>query len=209
MVEIIRSTAAFLLGIGTLLIGTSALIKVYLEWKKNIKLKGGKMKTKKGRKFLSFLPWIVLILISISIFVAQAVIGQEMSLNEELTYKSWTAFNKEEFQKAIEFADQCIDEFKGGAKRMQKRLEDEDTSLPPVGKVSESVKNEILSRGLLNDVATCYFIKGRSLEKLSNIESAIAAHQEAAILTYARCWDPKGWFWSVSEAAKDRLDGLK
>jgi hypothetical protein len=68
----------------------------------------------------------------------------------------------------------------------------------------------ILERGLLNDVGTCWFIKGRSLEKLERRQEAIQAYRRAERYTYARTYDPS-WdgFWSPSQGAKDRRTYLE
>jgi hypothetical protein len=66
---------------------------------------------------------------------------------------------------------------------------------------------------LLNDVATAYFIKGRSAEYLYEKTKdkkykslAEEAYQAACVLKYGRCWDPQGWFWSPCDAANERLN---
>lgn len=75
--------------------------------------------------------------------------------------------------------------------------------------MSDQDKQKIFANGLLNDVATCYFIKGKAAEKLVRKDDAKRAYEEAKKLTYARAWDPQGWFWSPSEGASDRLDALR
>lgn len=132
-----------------------------------------------------------------------------LPLNAELTNAAWEAFNKGNFEEAISSAQKCIAEFKGSADREQKELESAKAPLPQKGSVPEEIKKVIWARGLLNDVATSYYIKGRSAESLGRIEEAKQSYKEATKYTYARCWDPKGWFWSPSEAAQDRLSILK
>jgi hypothetical protein len=91
---------------------------------------------------------------------------------------------------------------------MQKALSTQGVQLP-VGAVSDDMKQKIFENGLLNDVATCWFIRGRSAEESGDRISAIRAYQEATKLTYGRCWDPKGWFWSPAEACADKLEDLR
>jgi hypothetical protein len=130
--------------------------------------------------------------------------SDQKPLNERLTAAAWEAFNNEKYERAITNADKCIDEFLGAAGRIQAKLEEDKASIP-TGSVNEEQKKQIFKNGLLNDVATCSFIKGRSLEKLSRKEDAKNAYEATKKLSYGRCWDPGGWFWSPAEAAADRL----
>ena len=67
-------------------------------------------------------------------------------------------------------------------------------------------KEAIHKNGLLNDVAACAFIKGRSMEKLGNRPGAVQAYKFATQLSYGRCWDPdQGSFWSPAASAAGRL----
>lgn len=130
-------------------------------------------------------------------------------LNVQLTNQAWEAFNKGDYEHATTYAEKCVNEFLGGAERRQLQLEKDRAPLPPTGAVTEQEKETIFANGLLNDVATCLYIKGRSAEALGHKDEAIKAYQAAAKYTYARCWDPKGWFWSPSEASLDRLSVLR
>ncbi len=146
---------------------------------------------------------IFLIVFSVLIFVGISVAGDP--INVRMTTAAWKAFNDKKYEDAIKKAEECIDEFEPTALRQQKELEESKISLPPVGKVEKTQEDVIFSRGLLNDVATCWFIKGRSLEKLKRTEEAIHAYKKAEGYTYARTWDTN-WegFWSPSKTAKDR-----
>ncbi|MDA1314235.1 MAG: hypothetical protein O2968_12925 [Acidobacteria bacterium] len=128
------------------------------------------------------------------------------SKNEELTSDAWNAFNAKDYKRAIEIADEVLGNFTLQAERDQRELETSGAPNPSTGKPrSGEEKQRTLERGLLNDVATCYFIKGQANDKLKKIDEAKKAYTSAAALTYARTWDPAGWFWSPSQAAKDRL----
>jgi len=151
---------------------------------------------------------ISLLVILSCVFVLGNLYGQDLPLNARLTTKAWDALNKGDHERAITFADSCISGFGGSADRQQAQLEKDSVPPPPKGVVSETQKKAIFARGLLNDVATCYFIKGRSAENLKRMEEARQAYMVAMKYTYARCWDPKGWFWSPSEGASDRLNQL-
>ncbi len=144
-----------------------------------------------------------------------------LSKNERLTLKAWAAFEEGEkhkergeidrakqlFSEAKERADDCIREFKGRAKKRQEELAAEKHPLPREGKVTDKEERKALfENGLLNDVAVCLWIKGRSLAYLGQMEDARRAYTEAAELTYAMCWDPKtDMFWSPALKAQDDL----
>ncbi|MEW5982819.1 MAG: hypothetical protein AB1806_10675 [Acidobacteriota bacterium] len=140
---------------------------------------------------------------------AAAVVAQQLPLNAQLTVAAWDAFNKGEFERAIGIADKCLNEFRLSAEREQATLEKAKAPLPATGSVPDHVKKTILARGVLNDVGTCLFIKGRSAENLGRRDVARLAYEAAQTLTYARCWDPQGWFWSPAEASGDRLAMMK
>jgi tetratricopeptide (TPR) repeat protein len=133
--------------------------------------------------------------------------------NVRLTTAAWEFYNAEKYDEAIKSAEKCIDDFQASAWVEQEALEKSKAPMPPVGKVGEEVsqgdKETILNRGVLNDVAACWFIKGRSLEKLKREKEAISAYQEAAKYTYARAWDPS-WngFWSPAKSAGDNASFL-
>ncbi len=129
--------------------------------------------------------------------------------NEVLTTQAWEAYNRRDYKTAIESADKCINEFLGRAMRVQEELEAKKVPLPSIGAVSNQEKQVIFARGLLNDVATCLYIKGRSLEAEGQREEAVKVYKATTKYTYARCWDTQGWFWSPSEGALDRLRMLR
>src|ERR1035441_7005147 len=114
-------------------------------------------------------------------------------LNEKATAAAWDALNASKYEAAITNANQCIDEFRGQATRLQEKLQNAKAELP-TGAVSDDVKKKISENGLLNDVAACYFIQGKAAEKLGRIDDAKKAYTETKKLTYARVWDVQGWF---------------
>lgn len=146
--------------------------------------------------------------------VAGSFAVRSIEAEEQCVKDAWKAFGNEEYQNAIKFADKCIDDFGKAADREQEKLNKEKEPLPPTGAVSEAEKDKIFKRGILNDVATAYFIKARSSEYLyrkggseasAYKEKAKEAYEATCRYKYARTWDPKGWFWSPCEAASDRL----
>lgn len=144
-----------------------------------------------------------------SVAVTQQPPTVPLPLHSQLTTAAWNAFNKQDFVEAIAKAQECIDGFKPQALREQKEYAAGGSTPPPVGAVSEDEKRKIFSRGGLNDVATCYFIKGKALENLSRIGEAKEAYKSAQQFPDARTWDAAGFFWSPAQGASDRLAFLK
>jgi hypothetical protein len=163
-------------------------------------------------KVWNLLISILLLSLLESIFATQALSIQGQPLNVQLTSKAWDAFYKHDYKQAMTYAERCIKKFLGSADREEAKLEKDDAPLPqegPEDNFSDQEKKAIFSRGTLNDVATCFYIKGISAERLGQKDEAKKAYQAASKYTYARCYDPKGWFWSPSKAASDRLNKLK
>jgi hypothetical protein len=124
---------------------------------------------------------------------------------------AWDAFNAPtpRYSEAIRDADRCIDDYAITGRKMEGDLEAKAAPIPPTGAVAPEQKKEILSRGPLNDVAACYFIRGRSSQKLDRTQEAVAAYTAGCKLKYARVWDPKGWFWAPHEEMCARLEELQ
>ena len=73
----------------------------------------------------------------------------------------------------------------------------------PLGKVAPEDRERIFANGLLNDVATCLWIKGRSHEELGRLAEARQAYEQATHLTHGRCWnEDEELFWSPAEKAR-------
>jgi len=210
----INSLEGLITAIGTLLGGLAALIAA---WPKG-KSEGRSVmpKTLKSKRSAATAA-VLLLTISAGIFVGRltAVSPDPVSiaslpLNVRLTTAAWDFYNKKDYRAAIAKAQECIQEFQGSANREQAELKGQLAPVPPTGKVSEEDKATIFQRGLLNDVATCFFIQGRSAESLGLLEDAKRAYHQAETYPYARTWDPSGqFFWSPAQAATDRLSTLK
>src|ERR1043166_5780057 len=97
---------------------------------------------------------------------------------EEVTNAAWAAFSSGrdekglsdaerqiKFETAIANAERCIQEFRGSALLKEDQFKREKADLPE-GAVGDEMAKRIFANALLNDVATCYFIKGYALEKL-------------------------------------------
>ena len=125
-----------------------------------------------------------------------------------LTSKAWQHYNARDYEQAIDAAMECVEEFDQEAARIQVRLEKDQVEIPLVGPASASQKAEVFKNGVLNDVATCYYIIGRSNEHLGRADQALSTYAKGRKLAYARCWDPKGWFWDPAQSAADRARRL-
>ena len=125
------------------------------------------------------------------------------------------AYNEENYRSAMDKAAQCIEEFKMTADSLQSDLNERSVALHPTGEVLDNdIRKKIFARGPLNDVATCYWIKGRSAEELGDMDKARDAYQAAVDYPHALCWDPRGLFqrgifWSPPDDARGRLKNLK
>jgi tetratricopeptide (TPR) repeat protein len=144
-----------------------------------------------------------------SLFAAQAAeeyLKDLLSVNERLTRAAWRALNRGQYDEAVSKADECINQFAGQAFLEQAKLETLGAPQFPEGKVADETAQQIHANGLLNDVATCHFIKGCALEERHHYPESRAAYEEATKFTYARTWDPRSFlFWIPSQAAKGRL----
>ena len=131
-----------------------------------------------------------------------------VTLNVELTTKAWDAFNLKDYKIAIEYADSCINTFEFEAIEIQKRLEKEKEPIPIEGKpTSEEEKQKILSRGPLNDVASCYWIKGLSHKYLGQKAKANEAFKNLTAFKYALTYDNRyNGFWSPANKASAHIE---
>jgi hypothetical protein len=146
-----------------------------------------------------------------SAFTLISRIALAQAEHERLTTNAWARLktNPPDHAGAITNAEKCIAEFKEAAKDMQEKLEREQPRLP-IGSATPETKEKIFANGPLNDVATCYFIVGEAHRLLissdnARIKLAKQAYEEARHLSFARCWDTNGWFWSPAEEASRRL----
>jgi hypothetical protein len=210
--QFINSIAGLITAIAALLGGLVAILKILRPGKANNE--GDVSSNKSTSKFPTAILAVSLICLSGGIFMGRIsadsgnlVAG--MPLNVRLTTAAWDAYNKKDYRAAIAKTQECIQEFQGSANREQAELKGQSAPVPPTGKVTDADKATIFQRGLLNDVATCFYIQGRSAESLGLLEDAKRSYQQAESYPYARTWDPDGqFFWNPAQSAKDRLSIL-
>ncbi|MBT8110637.1 MAG: beta-glucanase precursor [Gammaproteobacteria bacterium] len=115
-----------------------------------------------------------------------------------LQVKSWDALGEGKYEDAVRYTEKCTELYEEKAREMQASLS---------AKPSSDVAHDYWA---LNDVGTCYFIRGEALMKLKKNAEAIAAFKVVRDeLYYSQAWDPKGWFWSPSDAAYPRIEMLE
>lgn len=130
----------------------------------------------------------------LAMFISSAV-AQDFGDHKSstLTTKAWEALNSDPGI-AIVYADKCAELYLDKAKEMQKSLS------------GYAGDDKASTYWALNDVGTCFFIKGQALIKQGRMKEALEAFRAlTSTLSYAQCWDSNGWFWKPAEAAKEKI----
>ena len=111
---------------------------------------------------------------------------------------AWDALAAGQYEVAVSFAAACVELNEDEARKQQASL----STTPADGGFKEY--------GALNHAGTCYFIKGEALMKLKDIDQALAAYKMVVDeFSYSQAWDPKGWFWTVADAARPKVKELE
>jgi len=112
--------------------------------------------------------------------------------SQGLTTNAWQALDAKDYDKVYVYADECIQLYKDKAKQMQ------------AGMTGFASKKKAFDYWALNDVGTCYFIKGKALmEQGKREEARKVLNTLIKDYSYSQCWDPKGWFWKPAQGAGD------
>jgi len=126
----------------------------------------------------------------------QYAICQELS-SKDYVIKSWEALGERKFDNVLEYTNECIKLYRAEADRLALEMD----NFPPKGKESEFDE--------LNNVATCYFIQAESYMRQGQFKEAKEVFKLIIQkYKYAQAWDPRGWYWSVSEKAQVSIDKL-
>jgi tetratricopeptide (TPR) repeat protein len=167
-------------------------------------------KDQKGRQYkIKTAITIIAILATIASIGAITYATSGSFKNEQLTREAWKLLDAKNYDGAIKKAEECVALFQDEALKEQKSLDVKGAPPPPKGKVSKNEKGMIFSRGLLNDVATCWFILGKAHTEKGDKEKAIKAFKKALLFPFARCYDPSNdFFWAPSDGAKVELKRL-
>jgi hypothetical protein len=120
------------------------------------------------------------------------------SKSSTITTKAWGALQGNDYASAVGYTNKCIELYKTQAVAQQATLK------------APAPKETANEEWALNDVGTCYFIQGQALDKQGDKKGATAAYKFLVDnLSFAQCWDPKGWFWPPADAARKRLAELQ
>jgi len=112
--------------------------------------------------------------------------------------KGWAASGKKDFSQVYQITDECINKFSGEADRLAVTIND----FPISGEESKFA--------VMNDVATCYFIKGEALMKAGEDQKAIVVLEKVIEkYPFAQAYDPRGWYWSIKKVASDTIIKIK
>lgn len=115
-----------------------------------------------------------------------------------LQVRAWDALGAGELEVAASFASACATIVEEEGRKQQ-------ASLP-----AKPTDDQFMDYGALNSAGTCYFIKGEALMKLDNKDEALAAYKTVVDeFSYAKAWDPRGWFWTVADAAAEKINKLE
>ena len=116
------------------------------------------------------------------------------SSSQTLTTKAWEALKRGDRDGVAFYTALCIDLYEPEALRQQASLR------------RPAPQSDVFHYWALNDVAVCYFILGESLRLSRQPEQARPLFERiVSQFSFAQCWDPRGWFWSVADGADVRL----
>ena len=117
--------------------------------------------------------------------------------SETLTVKAWKALDAKDYQGIMIYTKKCMDLYEKDAKEQQASLTD------------YAPKEKAFNYWALNDVGTCYFIRGEALTAQGRKDEAKASFEHIINeLSFAQCWDPKGWFWKPAVGARGRINKI-
>lgn len=115
--------------------------------------------------------------------------------SEEFVQKAWELSSKNKLEELNALAEKVLELYGAEAKLENDQL----TAFPD--------RREVENYKILNDVATCLFIRAEALMNNGKTPEAVAEF-EKIIATYpwSQSWDPRGWFWSVAEKSQASIN---
>lgn len=117
--------------------------------------------------------------------------------SQALTVRAWESLILEDYPAVDVYVQKCIQLYEAKAREQGAAL----SAFAPA--------DQALQFWALNDVATSYFIWGRSFSLRKRYQEARDTFDHLIkSFPYAQAWDSRGWFWKVAEAAKDQLTTL-
>lgn len=128
--------------------------------------------------------------------LAQDPVALKIS-SQDLVRQAWEASGQNNVDRLEGVVRQCVDMYGQEAMEQEKKL----TGFPARGEEEQY--------RLLNDVATCLFIRAEGLMNSGKTEDARVRFQEIIDdYPFAQAWDPRGWYWSVAEKSQASLNVL-
>ncbi len=123
--------------------------------------------------------------------------------SEDMVVQAWKASESGKPDQAIEQATATIQEWSSWALQLQQKKQHEvGRPIDYSGEPQE--KRAIFSYWALNDVGAAYFILGKAYDEKHDYSNAVRAFQQLVNhYSLAQVWDPKGWFWSPTEAVSN------
>ncbi len=114
--------------------------------------------------------------------------------SDTLTIKAWEALNHKDEKGALLFTERCFELYADKAKKQGSALSD----FPERAGINMYQQ--------MNDVGTCYFIRGEFFKYKKDWQKAIESYQTLIDeYPFAQYWDPKGWYWKPAVIAKDEI----
>lgn len=114
-----------------------------------------------------------------------------------LTVSAWESLAQKDYEGVFAYAKKCLELYEDKAKEMA------------VGMKSFSRPGHEDDFALVNDVATSHYIMGEAYMKTSRKMGALKEFEYVIKeYPYAQCWDPKGWFWKISEVSRKNIDKI-
>jgi tetratricopeptide (TPR) repeat protein len=140
---------------------------------------------------------ILILMIPVSLHAEETKYNFGDHKSSTLSTKAWAALEVSDWKGVEAYTEKCISLYSKKALQQQAEL----TSMPPAAVA--------FNYWALNDVGTCYFIKAKALKEQGKYDMAKKVCQLVIDeYSYAQCWDPQGWFWSVAAACKDLITML-
>ncbi len=118
--------------------------------------------------------------------------------NWNLTVSAWEKLAEKDYDGVFAYARKCLELYEAKAKEMAATM------------ITFSRPGREDDFAVVNDVATSHYIMGEAYMKMGNpTESLKEFKYVIATYPYAQCWDPKGWFWKVSEVSKKNIEKIE
>lgn len=114
--------------------------------------------------------------------------------SEFLTTRAWEMLASSEFEKALIYSQKCIELYENEARKQQDSLS------------QFAAKADAFNYWALNDVGTCYFIRGESYLKSGDHVRARDQFQYLVDnFSFAQCYDTKDFFWKPAVTARGKI----